>query len=102
MEVGFGVVHLRSAGAEERLARAFDDIVKSGRTHLQDAVPLTLVAGLGHAAAGVFDWKLLVALLVGSLPGIWLGSALSRKIPERVLRTALAAMLVLIGGKLAW
>jgi len=65
------------------------------------AVPLTLVAGLGHAAAGVVDWKLLGALLIGSLPGIWLGSSLSQRIPERVLRTVLAAMLVLIGGKLA-
>jgi len=65
------------------------------------AVPLTLVAGLGHAAAGAVDWKLLIALLVGSLPGIWLGSSLSQKIPERVLRTGLAAMLILIGGKLA-
>ena len=71
-------------------------------TDIAHAVPLTLVAGLGHAAAGAVDWKLLVALLVGSLPGIWLGSALSQKIPERVLRTGLAAMLVLIGGKLAW
>jgi len=70
-------------------------------TDIAHAVPLTLVAGLGHAAAGVVDWRLLVALLVGSLPGIWLGSSLSQKIPERVLRTALAAMLVLIGGKLA-
>jgi uncharacterized membrane protein YfcA len=66
------------------------------------AVPLTLVAGLGHAAAGAVDWNLLVALLIGSLPGIWLGSALSQKIPERLLRTALAGMLVLIGGKLAF
>ena len=66
------------------------------------AVPLTLVAGLGHAAAGAVDWQLLVALLIGSLPGIWLGSALSQKIPERLLRTALAGMLVLIGGKLAF
>jgi len=65
------------------------------------AVPLTLVAGLGHAATGVVDWNLLVALLAGSLPGIWVGSSLSQKIPERVLRTGLAAMLVLIGGKLA-
>src|SRR5262245_19194472 len=70
-------------------------------TDIAHAVPLTLVAGLGHAAAGVVDWKLLLALLVGSLPGIWLGSAVSQKIPERVLRTGLAAMLVLIGGKLA-
>ncbi len=70
-------------------------------TDIAHAVPLTLVAGLGHAAAGVVDWKLLGALLIGSLPGIWLGSSLSRKIPERVLRAILAAMLVLIGGKLA-
>jgi uncharacterized protein len=65
------------------------------------AVPLTLVAGIGHAAAGAVDWTLLALLLAGSLPGIWVGSSLSRKIPERVLRSALAAMLVLIGGKLA-
>jgi uncharacterized membrane protein YfcA len=70
-------------------------------TDIAHAVPLTLVAGLGHAAAGVVDWNLLVSLLVGSLPGIWLGSSLSQRIPERVLRTALAAMLLLIGGKLA-
>jgi uncharacterized protein len=70
-------------------------------TDIAHAVPLTLVAGLGHAAAGAVDWKLLWSLLIGSLPGIWLGSSLSRKIPERVLRTILAAMLVLIGGKLA-
>jgi len=70
-------------------------------TDIAHAVPLTLVAGLGHAGAGAVDWKLLVALLIGSLPGIWLGSALSQKIPERLLRSALAAMLILIGGKLA-
>ena len=70
-------------------------------TDIAHAVPLTLVAGLGHAAAGAVDWKLLGALLIGSLPGIWLGSALSQKIPERLLRGALAAMLILIGGKLA-
>ena len=70
-------------------------------TDIAHAVPLTLVAGLGHAAAGAVDWKLLAALLLGSLPGIWVGSSLGQKIPERVLRTALAGMLVLIGGKLA-
>jgi len=71
-------------------------------TDIAHAVPLTLVAGLGHAAAGAIDWKLLVALLIGSLPGIWLGSALSQRIPERLLRAVLAGMLVLIGGKLAF
>jgi uncharacterized membrane protein YfcA len=69
-------------------------------TDIAHAVPLTLVAGLGHAAAGVVDWTLLGSLLIGSLPGIWLGSSLGRRLPERLLRGALATMLVLIGGKL--
>ena len=71
-------------------------------TDIAHAVPLTLVAGLGHAAAGAVDWTLLATLLVGSLPGIWLGSSLSHAVPERLLRTLLAAMLVAIGGKLVW
>jgi uncharacterized membrane protein YfcA len=66
------------------------------------AVPLTLVAGLGHAAAGAVDWTLLGSLLIGSLPGIYLGSMLTRSVPERVLRALLAVMLVMIGGKLVW
>ena len=76
--------------------------VRIAGTDIAHAVPLTLVAGLGHAAAGVVDWSLLASLLVGSLPGIWLGSRLGRALPERFLRGALAAMLVLIGGKLVF
>ena len=64
------------------------------------AVPLTFVAGMGHWWLGSVDWSLLGSLLIGSLPGIWIGSHLSAKVPDRVLRHALATMLVLIGGKL--
>ncbi len=64
------------------------------------AVPLTLVAGLGHAALGTVDWSLLGALLIGSLPAIALGAAVSHRLPERALRAALALMLVGIGLKL--
>ncbi|GAB2892157.1 sulfite exporter TauE/SafE family protein [Uliginosibacterium flavum] len=64
------------------------------------AVPLTLVAGIGHWMLGSVDWYLLGSLLIGSLPGIWIGSHVSAKVPERVLRPILAGMLVLIGGKL--
>lgn len=71
-------------------------------TDIAHAVPLTLVAGLGHAATGAVDWMLLASLLVGSLPGIWLGSMISHRLPERLLRTLLAFMLILIGGRLAW
>ena len=67
---------------------------------LAHAVPLTLVAGIGHWAIGSVDWTLLGSLLLGSLPGIWLGSHASAKVPEKVLRPLLATMLVLVGGKL--
>ncbi len=67
---------------------------------LAHAVPLTLVAGLGHWALGSVDWSLLASLLLGSLPGIWLGSHASARVPERFLRPLLATMLVLVGGKL--
>jgi uncharacterized protein len=64
------------------------------------AVPLTLVAGLGHASIGSVDWSLLVKLLAGSLPGIWLGSYLMHKTPERVIRSLLSALLAYAGVKL--
>lgn len=64
------------------------------------AVPLTLVAGLGHAYMGSVDYSLLVSLIVGSLPGIYLGSHVSKQIPDRVLRPALALILIIIGIKL--
>lgn len=64
------------------------------------AVPLTAVAGLGHLYMGTVDFTLLGYLLLGSLPGIYLGSHLSSKFPERVLRPVLATMLILIGGRL--
>lgn len=67
---------------------------------LAHAVPLTLVAGLGHWWLGSVDWTLLGTLLLGSLPGIFVGSHHAHRIPERVLRPTLAGMLVLVGTKL--
>ncbi|MEY5099708.1 MAG: hypothetical protein RJA36_2427 [Pseudomonadota bacterium] len=64
------------------------------------AVPLTLVAGLGHASLGSVDWPLLLKLLAGSLPGIWLGAQLINKTPERVVRSLLALLLAYAGTKL--
>ena len=69
-------------------------------TDIAHAVPITLLAGLGHAALGNVDWPMLASLLVGSLPGILLGSHLAPRIPERALRHSLAAVLLLAGGKL--
>jgi uncharacterized membrane protein YfcA len=64
------------------------------------AVPLTLLAGAGHWLLGSIDWSLLLSLLVGSLPGIALGSYLSSRAPDALLRNILAATLTLVGVRL--
>jgi len=65
------------------------------------AVPLTLVAGIGHWATGAIDWHLMGVLLVGSLPGILIGSHCAHRVPEAALRLVLAATLILVAGNLA-
>ena len=65
------------------------------------AVPLTLVAGIGHWMLGSIDWHLLSALLAGSLPGIVIGSYFSVRVPDTILRLTLATTLLLVAGKLA-
>jgi uncharacterized membrane protein YfcA len=65
------------------------------------AVPLTLLAGLGHWAVGSVDFPLLASLLAGSIPGVMLGSALSGRVPQHVLRTVLALLLLAVGVKMA-
>jgi uncharacterized membrane protein YfcA len=68
-------------------------------TDIAHAVPLTLVAGIGHATLGHVDWALLSALLVGSLPGIWLGALLTKSLPERLVRSLLCLSLLSAGVK---
>ncbi|HTT11318.1 MAG TPA: sulfite exporter TauE/SafE family protein [Burkholderiaceae bacterium] len=64
------------------------------------AVPLTLVAGLGHVSLGNVNWSMLGMLLIGSLPAIHVGAAVAHRLPERALRAALATMLIGIGARL--
>jgi uncharacterized membrane protein YfcA len=64
------------------------------------AVPLTLVGGVGHAILGSTNWPILVSLVVGSLPGVLLGGQVSVKVPDTVLRFALATILVVVVGRL--
>jgi uncharacterized protein len=64
------------------------------------AVPLTLVAGLGHASLGSVDWALLAKLLAGSLPGIYLGAQMTHRTPDRVIRALLSLLLAWAGIKL--
>ena len=64
------------------------------------AVPLALIAGLGHGAMGSLDLHALVSLLAGSLPGIFVGSSVSPRVPDLGLRYILAAVLITVGTKL--
>jgi uncharacterized protein len=66
------------------------------------AVPLTLVGGISHWLAGSVNPPILVSLLIGSLPGVVAGSYAASYVPERALRLTLAAVLVLVGGKLVF
>jgi len=75
------------------------NIVGSDIVH---AVPLTLVAGAGHWALGSVDWQLMAVLLMGSLPGIVVGSYSALRVPETVLRVTLATVLILVAGKIGY
>lgn len=68
-------------------------------TDIAHAVPLTAIAGLGHATVGTVDWSLLMFLVMGSLPGIYIGSHLGVKIPDTVMRPLLAVILLAVGVK---
>ena len=65
------------------------------------AVPLTLIAGIGHWFLGSIDGLLLLSLLVGSVPGIIVGSYISSRVPDKLLRPVLAGTLAAVGAKLS-
>lgn len=68
-------------------------------TDIAHAVPLTALAGLGHSTVGTVDWSLLSFLVMGSLPGIYIGSHLGVKIPDHIMRPLLALILLGVGIK---
>ncbi len=69
-------------------------------TDIAYAVPLTAIAAVGHWWLGSINWELLGSLLIGSLPGITLGSMAAKAVPEKVLRVILATTLTLVATKL--
>jgi hypothetical protein len=70
------------------------EVVGSDLAH---AIPLVTVAGLGHLQMGNIDYRLLVGLLVGSIPGIYIGSTVSARLPEVMMRRILAGVLLVMG-----
>ena len=91
--------NLRAKGMER-----MDAIMEGNRDRLRPILmtTLTLVAGTGHWALGSVDWALMGVLLIGSLPGIIIGSYCAVRVPETVLRLLLATVLILVAGKLAF
>lgn len=66
------------------------------------AVPLTLVAGVGHWFLGSVDWQVFTALILGSVPGILIGSYAASRFPETALRVVLALTLLAVATKLSF
>ncbi|WP_291397844.1 sulfite exporter TauE/SafE family protein [Devosia sp.] len=75
-------------------------LVRIVATDIAHAVPLTLVAGLGHWLIGNVEWSMLASLLVGSIPGIVIASMFAPKVPEAAVRYLLAAVLAIVGLRL--
>ncbi|MGN6703109.1 MAG: sulfite exporter TauE/SafE family protein [Burkholderiaceae bacterium] len=71
-------------------------------TDIAYAVPLTAIAAFGHWWLGSIDWALLGTLLIGSLPGITIGSLAARAVPEKALRILLAMTLTSVAVKLVY
>ena len=76
--------------------------VKIAGSDIAHAVPLTLVAGMGHLASGGVDATVLVSLLCGSVPGIMLASMFAPRLPDRTLRIILAVTLTLVSVRLLY
>ncbi len=66
------------------------------------AVPLTLVAGIGHWFLGSIDFPVFTSLILGSVPGILLGSYAAVRVPDRALRLVLAVTLLVVATKLSF
>ncbi len=71
-------------------------------TDIAHAVPLTLIAGLGHLSLGNVNFVLLFSLLIGSLPAIHIGTMIGKRLPDKILQPALASILLIIGIKYAF
>lgn len=76
--------------------------IKIVATDIAHAIPITAIAGMGHAHIGTVDFVLLGNLIIGSLPGIYLGSKFGTFLPDKIMRPVLACILLVIGLRLAF
>ena len=69
-------------------------------TDLVQAIPLVGAAALGHALFGKVDLPVTLSLLIGSVPGVYLGARVSSRSPDRLIRPVLAVVLIVSGLKM--
>jgi len=69
-------------------------------TDIAHALPLTIIAGIGHASLGHVNFPALGYLLLGSIPGVLIASHTMIRLPQAITRTLLALMLIVVGGRL--
>ena len=75
-------------------------VARIAASDIAHAVPLTLIAGIGHWLMGTVDFGLMLALLAGSIPGIIVGSLLSGRSSDAVLRPILAVTLLVVAVRM--
>jgi uncharacterized membrane protein YfcA len=68
-------------------------------TDIAHALPLTIVAGLGHASLGHVSLPILGCLLLGSIPGVLVAAQTTVRIPQASTRSLVAVMLLVVGGR---
>jgi uncharacterized membrane protein YfcA len=74
--------------------------VRLAGTDIVHAIPLALIAGTGHLLMGNVEMKLLINLLLGSIPGILVGTLIASKSPAMLMRATIAVILVVVSSKL--
>lgn len=72
--------------------------IKLVGSDLAHAVIITGIAGLGHAGLGTVNYAMLGYLLIGAIPGIWIGTRIAFRLPDAKLRPAIAGLLLIIGA----
>src|ERR1700690_1876527 len=77
-------------------------VAKIVGSDIAHAVPLTLIAGLGHWTMGTVDWHIIASLLVGSLPVFFVGSYFAIRVPERALQLVLATTLFVVASRITY
>ena len=70
---------------------------------LAHAVLITAIAGAGHAASlGSVNWSMLGALLIGAIPGIYLGTKIGFRLDPKALKKVISGLLIFVGATMLW